>query len=130
MKRSRVYNHLYTVSMKKTYHFLSGAIPVFILSFGTIVLPFIAEAGKAVDEAVGIMCNIANYLFTFALVIGVIYAIVGAFKYMSSGGDATKVSEGHKTLTWAAVGIGIAILAGSFPGVIASLMGTTATACK
>ncbi len=109
--------------MKNTFS-TSETSRAIVLGVSIFVLPLMAHAA-AIVKIMGIACKIANYLFTLALAIGVIYAIVGAFKYMTSGGDSSKVSEAHKTLTWAAVGIAVAILAGSVPGVIASLLGYT-----
>jgi hypothetical protein len=111
--------------MKNT-SFTSTSLRVAVSGVSALGTPFIAQAA-AIVKIVGIVCKIANYLFTIALVIGVIYALVAAFKYMTAGGDSAKVSEAHKTLTWAAVGIAVAIFAGSLPGVIASLMGYTDT---
>ena len=72
---------------------------------------------------VRVLCPILDYLFTIALIIGIVMALVAAFKYLTSGGDPNKVTEAHKTLTYAAVGLAVAILAGSLPILVGSLLG-------
>jgi hypothetical protein len=90
-----------------------------------LLLPFFASAGAA-QKFIDVGCRLFAFLQTVAFVVGVVYAIVAAFKYMSSGGEATKVSEAHKTLTYAAVGIGVAIIAEGFPSLVADLLGSGA----
>lgn len=101
----------------------------FVAIGNMLIGPVVALAAPPVvlstpeDINLKILCPIANILFTIALVVGIIMAIVAAYKYLTSGGDANKVGEAHQTLTYAAIGIGVAILAGSFPTVVGSLLG-------
>lgn len=92
------------------------------LAVCSAAIPFIAEASAATD-VVTIFCRIFQYIYTIAIVVGIIYAVVAGYKYMSSGGDASKVSEAHKTLTWAAIGIAVALIAGGFPTLIGTIVG-------
>ena len=101
----------------------------YALAAGALLGPATALAvpvvANDVDELmINVGCQIVNALFYLALIVGIIMAIVAAYKYLTSGGDTTKVSEAHRTLTYAAVGIGVAILAGSLPLVVWSLFGT------
>jgi len=94
--------------------------------FGPAVSVFAAIPVVANDVdnlIIKVLCPILNYLFTIALIVGILMALVAAYKYLTSSGDATKVSEAHKTLTYAAIGIAVAILAGSFPLLVGSLLG-------
>ncbi len=52
-------------------------------------------------------------------------ALFGAYKYLTSSGDEQKVSSAHKTLTYAAVGIAVAILAAGFPNLVSFIVGGT-----
>ena len=106
------------------------------IAFAAIALtlvPLAANAGVLDNRLIGAFCKIANYLFTIAMVVGIGAALWAAFQYMTAGGDTSKVSGAHKTLTYAAVGIAVALLAGSVPGLVASLLDTTVdipTGCK
>jgi hypothetical protein len=87
-------------------------------------------AVNGVQVAVNIFCKVANLMFNVAMIVGIIFAILAAFKYMTAAGDTTKVSEAHKTLTYAIVGIGVAIIAGGVPAFIATFLGAgSVTGC-
>jgi|SRR3989338_6991573 len=92
-----------------------------IFAFSLVAVPLIAEA-QVQSRLINAACKIADFLFTMALIVGIGAALWAAFQYMTAGGDATKVSGAHKTLTYAAIGIAVAILAGSVPGIVASLV--------
>ena len=100
------------------------AVVLVSVVFALIASPLIAEA-QVQSKLKSAICTIVDYLFTLALIVGIGAALWAAFQYMTAGGDATKVSGAHKTLTYAAVGIAVAILAGSVPGIVASLVGYT-----
>lgn len=68
-------------------------------------------------------CNISNWIFAFALVAAVIAIIFSGVAFFTSGGDASKVAQARKFLTWALVGVAIAILAKALVAVIGSFVG-------
>ncbi len=106
------------------YALLVGALLGPATSFA---LPVVAkDAGYFIE----VVCKVAYWIQTLALIIGIVYAVVAAYKYMTSGGDASKVGEAHKTLTYAAVGIGVALIAAGVPNIVSELLGGgTITAC-
>jgi len=88
----------------------------------SLLVPFVTH-GAAVDRFHTIACTIRDWVYTFALVVGIIFVLVAAYKFMSAGGDESAVSEARKTLTYAVVGIAVALVAGSVPSVVGSLIG-------
>ncbi len=92
--------------------------------------PWTTHAQKASEKIIGIACDIFSLLYSIALVVGIIYVVIAAFKYMTAAGDATKVSEGHRALTWAAIGIGVAIIAAGVPGIVGSILGDESITSK
>lgn len=58
-----------------------------------------------------IVLNIANDLTVLAAYLAIIFIIYGGYKYLFSGGDPGKVTEGRKTLSMALIGFGIVMLA-------------------
>jgi len=86
-------------------------------------LPQIALAGPALDKVVCLIGKVADFVFAAALAVGVLFVLVGAFKYMTAAGDSSKVREAQGTLTYAVIGIAVALLAGSVPAVVSSLLG-------
>ena len=69
---------------------------------------------------------VAGFLFwDIAVPLSVIMVLVGAFKLITSSGDPEKVSEGRKTILYAAVGLAIALVAGGIVSIIKSLLGVS-----
>jgi hypothetical protein len=61
-----------------------------------------------------VVLAVTGFLFwDIATPLATIMILVGAFQFMTAGGDAEKVTKARKTITYAAVGFALAILAGS-----------------
>jgi heme/copper-type cytochrome/quinol oxidase subunit 2 len=73
------------------------------------------------QELTDLICNFIAYFFWIVLVISVIMVLVAAFDYVTAGDDTEKTSRGRKRLTYAAVGIAIALIATGFPSIISSV---------
>lgn len=59
----------------------------------------------------GIIGNIINILFIIVVLIALIFLIYGAIKWITSGGDKTKVEGARNTIVAALVGLVLAFLA-------------------
>lgn len=67
--------------------------------------------------------NIANFLFVdIAIPLSVIMVLVGAFQMMTSAGEPEKISQAKKTITYAAIGFGIALVAGGITTLLKSIL--------
>jgi flagellar biosynthesis protein FlhB len=75
-----------------------------------------------------LMCNIVAWFFWILIIISVIMVLVAAYDYITAGDDTEKTSRGRKRLTYAAVGIAIALLAAGFPSIVASVFPNSPTA--
>jgi Type IV secretion system pilin len=85
--------------------------------------PGINNLGNVKDK---ILCNALNWLFTAAIVISIGAIIFGAISYITSGGGE-KVAKVHQAITYAVVGIVVAILAKGIPVIISAFLSTGAT---
>jgi hypothetical protein len=68
-----------------------------------------------------LMCNILGWFFWFIIILSVIMVLLAAFDYVTAGDDTEKTTRGRKRLTYAAVGIIIALLAAGFPQIVSNL---------
>lgn len=75
-----------------------------------------------------LMCNIVDWFFWIVIVISVMMVLLAAFDYVTAGDDTEKTSRGRKRLTYAAVGIAVALLAAGFPSIVASVFPNSVTA--
>lgn len=71
-----------------------------------------------VDQLGQVLCNVIGYFFWIVIVISVIMVLVAAFQYVTAGDDTEKTSKARKTITYAAIGIAVALLAESIPSIV------------
>jgi Type IV secretion system pilin len=98
------------------------------------LLPLVSHAagpltpGTPVTQVEGVsylFCMGLKWFYTFVLVMSIIFILVSAFQYMSSGGSEEKVDTARKILTYAMVGIAVALLAAGVPSIVNNLVGGT-----
>jgi hypothetical protein len=66
---------------------------------------------------------VAGFLFwDIAAPLATIMVLVGAFQLITSSGDPEKVSQGKKTITYAAIGLVVALIAGGIVSIIQSFV--------
>lgn len=124
----------------KKFSFSSLCLSVFLLLFP----PFVhaqgpaAWAGVCIEQTVdgqsvatiqGLQCLIANVLQIAVSIIGFagfVMMIIGAFRYLTSGGNAKGVDEGQKTITYAILGLVVALSAYFILNAIATFTGIPA----
>jgi heme/copper-type cytochrome/quinol oxidase subunit 2 len=99
-----------------------------MLSFGMISL-FVVSGTAFADTPVvhdkatlqTLMCNIISWMIWILLAVAIIMIVMAAFEYVLAGDDTEKTTKARKTLTYAAVGIAVVLLAYGFPAIVASV---------
>ena len=87
------------------------------------------EAGSGADEVpdTGILLLariqlIANWVFAFFLAISLIYIVLGAFQFVTAGGDPAQISGARQKLIFALIGIASGLLTFGIPAIIRSII--------
>ena len=62
-----------------------------------------------------VICRVVDVLFSVLVLVALVYVVLAAFKYLTAGGDPEKVKTANYQLIYAAVAIGIGILARALP---------------
>lgn len=75
------------------------------------------------DVNLKILCPIASFFFYILIVLSIIMILYAAYLYLTSAGDTTKIKQAGQTITYAAVGIAVALLANNIPQIVGSLLG-------
>lgn len=87
----------------------------------------ITNTGQIAD----LICSIAGYMFDILIAVSSVMVLVAAYLYLTAGGDAEKTGKAHKTITYAALGIVVALLAKNFPLIVGSVFGVSGiNGCK
>jgi heme/copper-type cytochrome/quinol oxidase subunit 2 len=89
------------------------ASPTFAATGSQVTAPVTDEAGLQ-----ALLCNVIAWTFWVIIVVSVIMVLWAAYDYVTAGDDTEKTTRGRKRLTYAAVGIAIAILAAGVPSII------------
>ncbi len=100
---------------------LTSLAPMMALAQGQVV-PLPTTNVNSITTLLGSMCTILNWVFTVLLILGILFVIVAAFRYLTASGDPEKVKKANHTLIYAAVAILVGILAKAVPIVVASLI--------
>jgi len=73
------------------------------------------------QELTDLICNFLAYFFWIVIVLSVIFVLLAAFDYVTAGDDTEKTSRARKRITYAAVGVAVALIATGFPAIVSSL---------
>ena len=109
--------------MKKLSSFISSLFFLPVVAFAQLEVPAPEETILA-DGAIGIndlIVSIGNWLFTILLVLAVLFILLAAYRYLTSGGGEG-VEKAHKMLIYAAVAIAVAFLSQGVSFVVAQLL--------
>jgi len=75
----------------------------------------------------GILGAILNVVFYVGIALSIVFLIIGGIKYMTAGGDETKIAEARGQVTNAIIGFVVVIIAFSMKAIIKSLIGVDVT---
>ena len=107
-----------------------------ISAVASLALPFVALAQQDIPPPVtdisgfiGLICTAVNWMFTFLIVLTILFIIIAAFIYLTAGGDPEKARNATSWLTYAAVAVGVAVLAKGIPLIVGSFLGAEFTGC-
>ena len=69
------------------------------------------------------LTNISNWIFYLVLIFSTIMIVYGGFVYITSAGDPAKAGQGKSIITFALIGLAIALLAKVLPSVMKFFLG-------
>ena len=90
-----------------------------------VVLPTetIPEIITAPGDIIVIIEAIANWIFVILLAVAVIFVLIAAFQFLTSGGAPERISAARTNLLYAVVGVGVAVLARGFIELVKTIAG-------
>ena len=88
--------------------------------FVVFVLP--VSVAQGVDKVTQIINNVSTWFLTIIAALAILMFLLGAFSYMTSGGDAEKLKKGKNYLLYGAIGLAIAFMADAIVRLIKTLV--------
>lgn len=114
---------------------ISVAVPLLMvlvapaaLAIGTIPTPPGLTGGlptpiTSATDASTVFCDLLAWVFWGVIVLAIVFALVGAYRYVTSSGDAEKVRSANRTLLYAAIAVVVALVAAGVPYIVSSFIG-------
>lgn len=100
-----------------------------------IALPLLAGAAlpppptggniNNIDQLVCRLREIVIIIFWIFIVVAILFVIVAAFRYLTSGGDPEKVKKANWSLGAAAIAIVVGVIAWFAPAIVSSFVGVS-----
>ena len=72
-------------------------------------------------------CKIVGFFFDFLIALSVLMILWAAYTYVTAGDDTEKTSKARRIITYAAIGVAVALIANGFPALVDSFFGSTST---
>jgi len=84
-------------------------LPAFVLAQGPD--EEIPDIITGPGDIILIIERVANWLFAILLAVALIFIIISAYQFLTSGGDPARVTQARQALMYALIGVGVAFLA-------------------
>jgi len=81
------------------------------------------DAIRDINGVILVLNRIINAIFGLLMAIAALLVLYAAYNYLTAGGDEAKIETAKNTLIYAAVGIGVALLAQGFGSIIRNILG-------
>jgi len=111
-----------------------------IISIGSFFFPlgtFAAAPPPPITKVQGLInleCAVFTTIFYALIALSLIMIVIAGFNYVTAGDNSEKVSRANKMILYAAVGIGVALLAKGIPLIVGNFLNisdtTSLTACQ
>jgi len=75
------------------------------------------------DTVDGLLAQVLSFLQGFIVILSLIFIIIGAFIYITSGGDSGRIETAKKCITAALIGLAIGIAAPAFLRQVSEILG-------
>jgi Type IV secretion system pilin len=92
-----------------------------------LTVPGIAEAGTRLAEVASleeVITNLRDVIVGLLVGLATLFATIGGVRYILAGGDPSEVEAAKRTLRYAAIGYGVAVLAPLLVGILQRIVGT------
>lgn len=96
------------------------SLPILALAQGVQTAP---TPVTDIQGVLRIINTLINWIFTLLLIIAAVYIMLAAFSYLFSAGEAEKVAEAQNKLIYAAVAIGVGLIAKGVEFIVRQLLG-------
>ena len=77
---------------------------------------------QSLTTVTGYLCVIISWTFVFLIILVVLFVLIGAFKFLTSGGDPEKAKAARQFLIYAAVALVVGLVARGVPQILSTFL--------
>ncbi|MFA5084113.1 MAG: hypothetical protein WC475_01860 [Candidatus Paceibacterota bacterium] len=81
------------------------------------------QTNFSIQNIINMLNTVINWVFTILLLVAVIFILMAAFKYLGSAGNEEAVKTAQNQLIYAAVAIGVGLIAKGIEFIVRQLVG-------
>ncbi len=118
--------------MKKLFRIVPAALALMPATVFAVVVQQPPALPTNITDLFNLICSIANLIFTLIMILAIIILLYAAFLFLSGGGDSAKQKQARDLLTYAIIGIIVALLAKGIVLVVVNIVSSgsfAATSC-
>ena len=78
---------------------------------------------EGIDAFYALICAASNWIFAFVLIVAVIVLLFGAIQFFTARGNEDQVADARRYITYALVGVAVAVLARALIFVVGNFIG-------
>ena len=111
--------------------YIKKILPVAVITLLALI-PFVGQAaeiqrgGWGLQDIVGFMDTVANWLYVISFAVALIIIIVGGLRYMTSGGNEDNQKKAKQMIITGLIGVAIILLAGIVLDTLVKFLGVSA----
>ncbi|OHA50045.1 MAG: hypothetical protein A2991_01675 [Candidatus Terrybacteria bacterium RIFCSPLOWO2_01_FULL_58_14] len=98
---------------------LGAVLPLTVLAAAPTGVP------RTLQDLYTVICNASNWFFAFVMVIAVVAFLYGAILFFSTSGNEQQISRARQVITYALLGVAVAVLAKAFIFIIGDFLGVS-----
>jgi hypothetical protein len=98
-----------------------ASLPILALAYYGVQQPPVKRL--YIEDILRILQTAINWIFSILLIVAVIFILLAAFSYLFSAGDPEKVKTAQSRLIYAAVAIGVGLIAEGIQFIVRQLVG-------
>jgi hypothetical protein len=111
---------------KRIIQVSAGVVVLMMLAMPVLVLarvePLPTPRVTGVDQIIGILDFVVRIIFTLLMIAAIAFIFLAAYRYLTAGGDATKMTAAHMSLLSAAIAIAVALLATGVRAIVEDIL--------
>ena len=109
--------------MRNPSHFILFSVLLFLFLLPLLTASVTIGPYTTLLTLFDVFDSVRKFAYFFLAPIAIVVVLIGAFNFLTSAGDPTKVAKAKQILTYGAIGVAVVILAAALPSILMNVMG-------